>query len=200
MHIHLQHDQRLRLLPFGTLDRIRRFGLNNKLVKNKIHLRLQQHQYKANTKNLIKIDRNRFKTDPRIIFATCNIRSMQYKELQVSHLISDYSLDFIILTETWLNSNHDLWKDTAMFNNNQLRLHTADHKVGKGGGLALVHRVQYPAKCIQSGAKQSFELAIWELRLRSQPSLYIGYIIHCTHLVIKSPIVNLLRSSQSTFQ
>ena len=44
---------------------------------------------------------------------------MRYKELQVSQLISDYSLDFLVLMETWLNSNHDQWKDTTMLNNNQ---------------------------------------------------------------------------------
>ena len=54
-----------------------------------------------------------YRSDSRIIFATSNVQSIRYKELQVSQLISDYSLDFIVLTETWLNSNHDLWKDTC---------------------------------------------------------------------------------------
>ena len=88
----LQHDQRLRLLPFGSIDKIRRLKLKNKPIRNKIHLRLQQHQNKANSKNLIDIKKTGFKIDSRIIFATCNIQSMWYKKLQVSHLISDYSL------------------------------------------------------------------------------------------------------------
>ena len=36
-----QHDQQLRLLSFGTLDRIRRYKLNNKPSKGKLHLRHQ---------------------------------------------------------------------------------------------------------------------------------------------------------------
>ena len=92
---------------------------------------------------------------------------MRYKELQVSQLISDYSLDFLVLMETWLNSNHDQWKDTTMLNNNQLRLHTADQKEDRGGGLALIHKAHYPVQFIKSGNKPSFEHATWELRIKS---------------------------------
>ena len=106
----LQHDQWLRLLPFGTLDKIRSYKLNNKPSKDKLHLRHQIHQYKANTSNLIRIKNSGYKLDSCIIFTTCNIQSVCYKELQVSQLISDYSLDFIVLTETWLNSKHNHWK------------------------------------------------------------------------------------------
>ena len=35
--------------------------------------------------------------DSKITFATCNIQSLRYKELQVSQLIMDYALDFIVL-------------------------------------------------------------------------------------------------------
>ena len=126
MQCNLEHDQQLRTLPFGLIDNIRRLKLSNKPIKSRIHLREQQHQYKANINNLIKIKQSGYKMDSKIIFATCNIQSMRYKELQVSQLISDYSLDFLVFTETWLNGNHDQWKDTTMLNNNQLRLHTAD--------------------------------------------------------------------------
>ena len=41
MHTRLQHDQQLRLLSFGTLDKIRWYKLNNKPSKGKLHLRHQ---------------------------------------------------------------------------------------------------------------------------------------------------------------
>ena len=72
-----------------------------------------------------------------------------------------------MLTETWLNSNHDQWKDTTILNNNQLRLHAVDQKHSKGGGLALIHKAQYPIKFIQIGTKPSFEFAMWELKVKS---------------------------------
>ena len=163
----LQHDQGLRQLSFGTLDKIRKLDLNNKPTKTKLHLRQQLHQYKINSHNLIRIKKTGYKLDTRITFATCNIQLLRYKELQVSQLISDYSLDFLVLTETWLNSNHDHWKDTTILNCDNLRLCTADWKTGKGGGLALIHKVQYPVKCIRSGYKASFEFATWELRIKN---------------------------------
>ena len=98
--------------------------------------------------------------DSKITFATCNIQSLRYKELQVSQLITDYGLDFIVLTETWLNSNHDNWKNTTILNRDNLKLSTVDHRTGKGGGLALIHKAQYSVKFICSGHKTSFEFAI----------------------------------------
>ena len=120
--------------------------------------------------NLVPVEQicaSRITLDSRITFATCNIQLLRYKELQVSQLISEYSLDFLVLTETWLNCNHDHWKDTTILNCDNLRLCTANWKTGKGGGLALFHKVQYPAKCIRSGYKASFEFATWELRIKN---------------------------------
>ena len=59
----LQHDQRLRQLPFGTLDKIRRLDLNNKPIKNKLHLHQQLHQYRINLHNLIRIKKTGYKLD-----------------------------------------------------------------------------------------------------------------------------------------
>ena len=58
----LQHDQQLRLMSFGTLDKIRRYKLNNKPSKGKLHLRHQIQQYRANTNNLIRIKNSGYKT------------------------------------------------------------------------------------------------------------------------------------------
>ena len=113
----------------------------------------------SNNRNIVKINKVRYRSDSRIIFTTSNVQSIRLKELQVSELISDYSLDFLVLTETWLNSNHDLWKDTCTLNKAQLRLHTADWKEDGGGGLALINRSQYSCRTIHSGSKLSFEFA-----------------------------------------
>ena len=72
-----------------------------------------------------------------------------------------------MLTETWLNSNHDLWKDTCTLNKAQLRLHTADWKECQGEGLALINRSHYPCRNIHNGTKSSFEYAAWELKIKS---------------------------------
>ena len=71
-----------------------------------------------------------------------------------------------MLTETWLNNNHQNWKDTTILNRDNLKLCTANCKTGKGGGLALIHKAQYPVKTISSGTKPSFEYAVWEPRIK----------------------------------
>ena len=161
-----QHDHRFKILLFGAIDNIRKFKLNNKPIKNNKHHQ-GHHQDRPDHGNLVKINKAGYKLDSRIIFATSNVQSIRLKELQVSQLISDYSLDFLVLTETWLNSNHDLWKDTCTLNRDHLRLHTVDQKEGRGGGLALINRSQYPCRIIHSGSKPSFEFAAWELKVKN---------------------------------
>ena len=121
----------------------------------------------ANPYNLVRINSDGYKINSNIIFSTCNIQSLKLKELQVSQLISDYSLDFLVLTETWLKDKHQYWKDTTCLNRNNLKLHTADRKARVGGGLALIHQAQYLCKCTKSGVKPSFEYAIWELKIKN---------------------------------
>ena len=135
----MQHDQRLRILPFGTISAVKELKLNHKPIKKK---ECQQRtplpsQFGPNKSNLIIVKKNRFKQDNNIIFGTCNIQSVHHKELEVSQLLHDYSMDFIVLTETLLNSNHSQWKNTTILNRDGWTLLTGDRPSRKGGGLAL---------------------------------------------------------------
>ena len=162
----LQHDYRFKILLFGAIENIRKFKPNYKPIKNNKSHRQGYHQDGSDHRNIVRINKSGYKLDSKIIFATSNVQSIRLKESQVSQLISDYSLDFLVLTETWLNSNHDLWKDTCTLNKAQLRLHTANWKEGRGGGLALINKFQYPCRAIHSGSRQSFEFAAWELKVK----------------------------------
>ena len=42
------------------------------------------------------------KTSTNITLGTINIQSIKHKELQVQELLEDYSLDALVVTETWL--------------------------------------------------------------------------------------------------
>ena len=98
---------------------------------------------------------------------------MQYpinknKELQLSKLISDYSLDFLVVTETWLNAMQEHWKDTTILNRDSLTLLTANRPSGKkGGGLALIHKSTIKASTLKKGSKSTFEYATWELKFKN---------------------------------
>ena len=116
----VQHDQQLRLLPFECIKRVKELKLNHKWYKRRQNIRIPHKQLGYNNTNIIRIKKQGHKSDQNIIFATCNIQSVHYKELQVSELINDYSLDFLLLTEMWLNDKLNGWKDCTVLNKDGL--------------------------------------------------------------------------------
>ena len=184
----LQHDHRPRQSPFGAIQQIRKFRLNNKFKNKKVKNRQIPKQNSINFNNLTRVNRNGYKMTNNLIFSTCNIQSIRSKELQVSQLISDYSLDFMVMTETWFTDKQQHWKDSTTLNNNNLTMHIMDRSGRPGGGLALIHQSKYPCTSIQSGTKPSFEYAIWELRTKSE-TLTIHGIYHPLYS-LKNKITN----------
>ena len=168
-----QHDQRLKVLPFGAISKIKELKLNHKRRKNKQNIRIPFKQSGCNLNNVISIKKQGHKPNNNIIFGTCNVQSVRLKELQVSELISDYSLDFLLLTETWLNDKHTQWKDCTALNRDGLSLSTSDRVGRKGGSLALIHKSAYKTKLIDKGSRPTFEHASWELRIKN-----VNLVIH----------------------
>ena len=87
--------------------------------------------------------------DSRIMFTTCNIQSLRYKELQVSQLFTDYALDFLVITEMWLNSNHENWKDTTILNRDNFKLSTVDRGERKRRWISTNPQGPIPSKAHQ---------------------------------------------------
>ena len=128
----VQHEHRLRILPFGVISRVRLLKLNHKPQTNKRSNRATIKQKGTVQSNLINIKNLSIRKWGHITIGTCNVQSLQNKELQVSEIISDYSLDLLVLTETWLTSNHWFWKDTTTLNRDNLKLHTLDRTKAEG--------------------------------------------------------------------
>ena len=125
----LHVDARLRILPFEAIKNIKQLQLNNKKRRSR---RLDTWQvFKltgVNNTNLIKVKKNNSIHANNTIFRTSNVQSIKTKELQVSELLSDHSLDFIVLTETWLTTNHNelttnQWIDSPTLNRQIQNLH-----------------------------------------------------------------------------
>ena len=163
---HVQHDQRLRMLPFRLISTVRSLRINHKPQKNRTK-RTEIKQTSSNSTNLINIKKINLTRNGNLTIGTCNIQSVPRKELQVSDLISDYSLDLLVLTETWLTSNHSFWKDTAALNKDHLKLHTADRQQGRGGGLALVTNKNLAVRQLDAGTKWAFKFAHWSITSRN---------------------------------
>ena len=173
------HDHRLKILPFGAIKIIKELKLNNKKRKRRNRGRTKQpfKQHGCNYNNIISIKRTDHKPENNIIFGTCNVQSLKPKELQVSDLINDYSLDFLVLTETWLNDKHKQWKDCTVLDKDGLSLSTVDRVGRKGGGLALIHKTAYNTKLLDRGTRPTFEHATWELKAKKE-TLAIHGIYH----------------------
>ena len=164
----VQMDLQYKLMPFGVISRVRELRLNCKPIKIKRKHRTPfPSQSGFNCSNIIRINRQGYKQDGNIIFGTCNIQSVKYKELQVSELLNDYSMDFIVLTETWLNDNQSHWKDTTILNRDGWTLLTCNRQKRRGGGLALIVKSVYKPKLLQHKIFKTFKSATWELNIKN---------------------------------
>ena len=162
----VQHEHRLRILPFGVISRVRSLKLNCKPQKNKRSSRATIKQKGLVQSNLINVKNLSIRKQGNITIGTCNVQSLQNKELQINELISDYSLDLLVLTETWLMSNHQFWKDTTTLNRDNLKLHTLDRSQGRGGGLALVTKRHLQVSQLRT-SRPSFEATWWRVKCRN---------------------------------
>ena len=172
----VQQDQRLRLLPSGAISTIGSLRINCKPQKRTKDKRTPFKQYRVDKSNLINIKKMHESKHGNITIATCNIQSVPKKELQVSDLISDYSLDLLVLTKTWLTSNHGFWKDTTQLNRNNLKLYTADRPQGRGGGLTLIANKDLTVSQQEKGTKPSFEFAHWSVKCREHNTKHTWHL------------------------
>ena len=111
------NHEHAKILPFGAIAKIRELRINRKTVKSHRDNRPEIHQTGHNPANLRHLLNTKTNSTSNIIGATCNVQSLKAKELLVSDLIKDYSLDFLVATETWLSDKTDKqWYDNTELN------------------------------------------------------------------------------------
>ena len=163
-----EYDQRYKVLPFGAIRSIRSLKLNHKKVKNnKWHNSMLTE---VNLCNLIQITRLPALQDQWLKIAPVNTQSIRHKDVQVSKLISDHNLDFVVTTETWLanNQSDNIWLEGTCLNKDHLRM-LMNNRVGwKGGGITLIYKKEYSVKIIKNGTKSSFQYSIWSVNARNK--------------------------------
>ena len=97
-----------------------------------------------NPRNVIKIKlhhKNSFKNVcENVKLATINTQSLKPKSAMLWNYIIDENIDISVLTETWLQSEDQLWIQTRDLNINQFRIQTVNRNNGRGSGLAIVYR------------------------------------------------------------
>ena len=161
-------------MPIKAIKAIRNLRLNHKRRRH-----LYTSQKRLNTKanhgsrqnNLIRIKRKAYKEDTNIIIGTCNTQSIKNKDLQVSDLLDDYSIDVLILTETWLTSKDTdkQWLESTPLNRHPYQLFTQKRTSGREGGVTLITKNCYTVKKVNGGSYSLFEHATWEVMVRNKP-------------------------------
>ena len=181
-----QHDYRLKILPFGAIKTIRKLRINCKRKsKHKKRTGIRMKQHGINHKNLTKVKKEGIKTPSNFTIATCNVQSLCNKKLQESELIHDYSIDAIVITETWLKNKDKNWKDVTELNKHNLQLLTPDRQSGRGGGIVLITKSNYETKCLANHNKnlKMFECTTWQIKAK-QATVTLHGIYHLPYSLI----------------
>ena len=124
----------------------------------------------VNLCNLIQITRLPALIDQQLKIVTVNTQSIRHKDLQVSELLSDCNLDFVVVTEIWLTNNqsNNICLEGTCLNKDHLRM-LMNNRVGwKGGGIALIYKKEYSVERIKNGTKSSFQCSIWSVNARNK--------------------------------
>ena len=112
----------------------------------------------------------------RLKLATVNTQSIGNKDLQVSELISDHNLDFVVITEAWLTNNQsdNIWPEGTCLNKDHLRMLTNTIVGWKGGVIVHIYKKEYSVKITKNGTKLSFQYSIWSVNARNKYLSIIG--------------------------
>ena len=177
---HSTKDYRYKKLPIEAIKTIRTLRLNRKRRRHRYTCQKRRdakHADGSRPENLTKIHRKDQKNRTNITLGTINIQSIKRKELQLVDLLEDYSLDALIVTETWLTKNDTQWLETTPLNRNTYSLTHANRPNGRGGGLALITKSCYTVKEVKNGSYPSFEHAMWEFNVKNK-QIHITGIYH----------------------
>jgi exonuclease III len=100
-----------------------------------------------------------------------NICGFISKSDEIKHIIVDSNLDFLCLSETWLNKN----SPSAALHIPGYNAFSKDRKVGKGGGLLLYIKDHISCKEVQCSVNNDLEHICLNISLEPQMSFsHIG--------------------------
>ena len=105
--------------------------------------------------------------------AICNARSLHKK---TRDLILDCSLnriDLCFIAESWVNSEDDVI-ELSVLKDFGYKINVVDRKNRSGGGVSLIYRSSIEVICEEKGQHESFEYALWRMRLGSQQLIVLG--------------------------
>ena len=172
-----KHDKRFKILPYGTIRRIRELQINRRRQKASIKSELRQPG--VNHNNLIHMrptnTEGQFYTS-NLNIATVNVRSLKNCEQQVLNEIIEGSIDVLVITETWLSNTPDdaHWIQASDLNKEPLTCQIYSRMGRRGGGLALVCKSYLTPSLKHSFQSQALEAATWTVINKNTPICITG--------------------------
>ena len=104
----------------------------------------------------------------KIKISLSNARSLRRKELAVENHICCYAIDAMVITETWLKEDDDMWKNACCLNSNGLHINTINRKTGqRGGGIGLKWNENKKCKGLNTSETKSFKSGVWKIEINS---------------------------------
>ena len=94
-----------------------------------------------------------------------NIRSIKCKDQALLNYALKHKFDAIIITETWLKDNDDIWKSAICLNRNGYHLLCSNRpKMKQGDRIGLMFRSDLKVKTLEEGCRNTFEYSVWQIR------------------------------------
>ena len=136
---------------------------------NKRRIRFQKHQRhsqkRANLSNLATLPhepQQPILSSKFLCFGMVNARSMSSIDL-IMELVLREDLDFIVITETWLKHDDDLWLHTQGLSDLGYCCDSVQRLDRRGGGLLLMYKKSLAVKRIQGYKFRFSEHALWNI-------------------------------------
>ena len=189
----VSQDNRLQVLPQGTISWIRQLKINKRPIRMTKRFHITNN---CNWENLLQVKINNkigTETASTIRLATLNARSVRNKDEMIVNKFIKAKIDIGLLTKTWLK---DTPEDQAWVNQSdltqphfKLQQHSWQGNI-KGGGIMLLYHKYIKARIVESGHIHT-QLNMHSGRLYSETSHYTLWECITHHQAMTQPIQHL---------
>ena len=185
----IQHDRRYNILNNQVCIRIRELRINKRRKRGKKsgQKRKSKHQQDLSEKKRniddhhlihVKLTPESKSYAHKVKISSVNARSVKDKDILIRSYLIEEDIDICIISETWLKEEHQAWIDANELNNKGYRMSTSHRQGRSGGGLACVCKEQYKVKTKAAGERQSFQYAVWSIRISQTECMNIVGVYH----------------------
>ena len=75
----------------------------------------------------------------------------------------------MVITETWLKEDDNIWKNACCLNSNGLHINTITRKTGqRGDGIGLIWNENIKCKRLNASETKLFESGAWEIEFNNK--------------------------------